>query len=283
MKKILVTGADGQLGSELKLLAADLPFHFDFTDHTHLDITNAQEVSAYFQKSHYNYCINCAAYTAVDKAESEQDTATKVNVTGASLLAQSCHESGTVLIHISTDFVFDGKNHKPYQETDIAAPISVYGVTKWQGEEAVRNVSDKSFILRTSWLYSTFGGNFVKTMLRLAETRNELSIIADQIGTPTYAADLAKAIMQIIESGATEYGTYHFSNEGVASWYDFAQAIFELKQLPVKVNAIPTEQYPTPARRPHYSVMDKSKIKQLGVETPYWRDSLKACLDKLES
>ena len=223
-----------------------------------------------------DYCINCAAYTAVDKAETEVEKAFEINAKGAKNLALVCNAQDAILIHISTDFVFDGNKTEPYTETDVPKPISVYGASKLQGEVEVQKTLKKHFIIRTSWLYSEHGANFMKTMLRLAEIRDEISVVSDQIGTPTYAGDLADVILKIIRSKQQNFGLYHYSNEGVASWYDFAKAIFEASDLKVKTIPIKTEAYPTPAKRPVYSVMDKTKITSiLGVETRNWQDSLK--------
>jgi dTDP-4-dehydrorhamnose reductase len=274
--KILITGSSGQLGSELKLLSTKYPLiEFVFLNSMELDISKAIDVENIFEKHNFAYCINCAAYTAVDKAEEDKVNANLVNLEGSLHLANACNAHGVVLIHISTDFVFDGTKNTPYNELSPTQPLGVYGQTKLDGELAVANNVAQHFIIRTSWLYSKFGKNFVKTMLHLAENREELNVIVDQLGTPTYAVDLANAIMHIISSKAKAYGIYHFSNEGVASWYDFAIAIFELGNKKMKVNAIPTSDYPTPAKRPHYSVLDKTKIKNLGVIVPYWRESLK--------
>jgi len=284
---ILVTGADGQLGSELRLLAVESQYQFLFTDVAELDLTSKDAVVVFFNSHKIDYCINCAAYTAVDKAELDSDLANKINATAVENLAAACENNGAVLIHISTDFVFDGTAFRPINETDNPNPISVYGRTKLEGERQALAACSRTIILRTSWLYSTFGNNFVKTMLRLAETRNELNVIFDQTGTPTYACDLARLIVEIIDFGITKgllekYGIYHYSNEGVASWYDFAKAIFEEKTIDIKVNPILTSGYPTPAKRPHFSVMDKSKIKSVfGIAIPHWRESLRVCLSKL--
>ena len=273
--KILVTGSNGQLGSEIKNLVATFPhLKFVFVDLEELDITKAKEVEDLFKEHHFDYCINCAAYTAVDKAEEDVENATIVNVDGPTNLAKACAKNGATLIHVSTDFVFDGSNNTPYNEGEPTQPLGVYGQTKLDGELAVEKNVEQHFILRTAWLYSQFGNNFVKTMLRLAEDRAELNVIVDQVGTPTNAADLANAIMHIVSTQSKAYGVYHYSNEGVASWYDFAITIFELGNKKIKVNAIPTSAYPTPAKRPHYSVLDKTKIKQLGVVVPYWKDAL---------
>ncbi|WP_258105376.1 dTDP-4-dehydrorhamnose reductase [Marinoscillum sp. MHG1-6] len=279
---IIVTGSDGQLGNELKTLAKGLDWNFIFTDYQELDITNKEAVTAFFQSNCPDYCINCAAYTAVDKAESEKEKADLINVTGAENLALACSKAGAPIIHISTDFVFDGTTSRPLNEDQPTTPINYYGESKLNGELKVNEVLKEHFILRTSWLYSTFGNNFVKTMLKLGTSKPELNIISDQIGTPTYARDLAKVIIKIIQDKSEAYGLYHYSNEGIASWYDFTKAIFEYAHISIPVNPIPTEKYPTPAARPAYSVMDKSKIKDtFDIEIPYWRDSLKECLKAL--
>lgn len=284
MKKVLVTGANGQLGLCLQELSKlDATIQFVFSSSKELDVTNKESVNTVFKASNFDFCINCAAYTAVDIAESDNDKAKKVNVLGVENLAEACKNNNTKLIQISTDFVFDGKSNIPYTENDEAKPLSVYGKTKLDGEKAVQNILEEFFILRTSWLYSEYANNFMKTMLRLGAERSELGIISDQIGSPTYAKDLAKVIVKIIESDSNEYGVYHYSNEGVASWYDFAKAIFDLSNTEIIVNAIPTSSYPTPAERPLYSVLDKSKLKtNLGIEIPYWRDSLKEAISFLE-
>ena len=283
MTKILVTGANGQLGSELRTLAGNHPqLDFHFSDREQLDITNPQAVAEYFRQHTFQVCINCAAYTAVDKAEEEKAQADLINVTGSKNLAMGCSSVGATMIHISTDFVFNGKASQPLAEDDPTDPVNYYGLSKLNGEKAIVEALDQHIIIRTSWLYSSFGSNYVKTMIRLAETRDELNIIADQIGTPTYARDLAEAILQIVGTNKN-FGIYHFSNEGVASWYDFTQAIFEYKDIATLVNPIKTEQYPTPARRPHYSVMDKARFKStFGISIPYWRASLRRCLEEMK-
>ena len=226
--------------------------------------------------------INCAAYTAVDKAEDEVDLSKAVNETGAANLAKACKANGATLVHISTDFVFEGNEVKLLKEEDAANPINVYGVTKLDGENAVIDILDEHFILRTSWLYSEYANNFVKTMLKLGAERDELGIIADQVGTPTYAIDLANTIFDIIQSENKSYGLYHYSNEGVTSWFDFAKAIFDISNTAVKANPIPGSAYPTKAKRPAFSVMDKSKIKStFNIQIPYWRDSLVECIKQL--
>jgi dTDP-4-dehydrorhamnose reductase len=284
MSKTIVFGASGQLGQCFKKLAADknLDF-FIFPDESEANILDVEGLSNVFAKYQPEYAINCAAYTAVDKAEDDTELAEKINKTGVANIAQFCAEHGTTLIQVSTDFVFKGNLSSPLKEDDETLPISVYGQTKLDGEKVIPPVLDKYFIVRTSWLYSEFANNYVKTMLKLGAERDLLKIIADQAGTPTYAMDLADAIIAIIKSGSTEYGVYHYSNEGIASWYDFSKAIFDLSGTTVKVLPIPTSEYPTRATRPPYSVMDKTKIKNtFGIEVPYWRDSLAVCLDKLK-
>jgi dTDP-4-dehydrorhamnose reductase len=286
-KTILVTGANGQLGSELKVISTYEAINFIFTDVKELNLVRAEDVNAFFNTNKIDYCINCAAYTAVDKAEKDVNAARAINVEAVQNLAEACTINHTTLFHISTDFVFRGDAHLPINEEQKPDPVSVYGFTKLQGENIALRTNPKTIVLRTSWLYSSFGNNFVKTMIRLGKERSDLGIIVDQIGTPTYAGDLAKAIVEIIRKSdelelEENYGLYHYSNEGVASWYDFAKAIFEIKSMDVPLKALSTEQYPTPAKRPNYSLMDKSKIKDtFKVEIPYWRDSLKICLDLL--
>ena len=277
MMNVLVTGSNGQLASCIKDLAKQYDgLNFIYTDYKELDICDLSQVNTFFESNKkIDYCINCAAYTAVDKAETEVDKAFEINANGAKNLAIACSEFDAILIQISTDFVFDGEKNEPYTETDVAKPISVYGASKLQGEIEIKQTLETYFILRTSWLYSEHGANFMKTMLKLAETRDEISVVSDQIGTPTYAGDLADVILKIISSKNTNFGLYHYSNEGVASWYDFAKTIFEASNLKIKLNAIKTEAYPTPAKRPFYSVIDKAKIKSiLGIETPNWSESL---------
>jgi len=283
MMNVLVTGSNGQLASCIKDLAKDHKnLNFIYTDYQELDICDLNQIKTFFKSSpKIAYCINCAAYTAVDKAESEAEKAFEINAQGAKNLAIVCHEFDAVLIQISTDFVFDGEKNEPYLETDVTNPISVYGASKLQGEVEVKQQLEKYFIFRTSWLYSEHGNNFMKTMLRLAETRDEISVVSDQIGTPTYAGDLADVILKLISSKNTNFGLYHYSNEGVVSWYDFAKAIFEVSAIEIKLNPIKTEAYPTPAKRPAYSVMDKIKIKSaLKIEIPFWKDNIKNIINK---
>ncbi len=285
MKHVLVTGGKGQLALCIKDAQKNVEgYHFIYVDSDELDITNKQLVFSFFENQKLDFCINCAAYTAVDKAESEFEIAKKINEEGVNYVAEACQKHDVTLIHISTDFVFDGNNSKHYSEDDIPSPLSIYGETKLKGEQALINTGiEKYFIIRTSWLYSEFGNNFLKTMLRLGNEREELSVVCDQIGTPTYAGDLAKTIMHTIESSNDSYGLYHYSNEGVASWYDFAKAIFDENNLEINLLPIKTEAYPTPAKRPAFSVMDKSKIKEtLQITIPYWRDSLKKAMNKIK-
>jgi dTDP-4-dehydrorhamnose reductase len=284
MSKTIVFGASGQLGHCLKAVAEKKQINsIAFLPEASANILDPDSLEKIFVEEKPEYCINCAAYTAVDKAEDEVDLARKVNRDGALNLARLCKEHNVTLIHISTDFVFEGNVPKLLTEEDVAEPISVYGLTKLEAEQGITKLMDKYFILRTSWLYSEYGNNFVKTMLKLGSERDELKIIADQVGTPTYGIDLADCILQIVESGTEKYGIYHYSNEGVTSWYDFAVGIFQLSNTSVKAHPINTSEYPTKARRPAFSVMDKSNIKgTLGIEIPYWRDSLETCIRNLQ-
>ena len=277
MRNVLVTGSNGQLASCIKDLAKQYEgLNFIYTDYQELDICDLNQVNTFFKSNKkIDYCINCAAYTAVDKAESDVEKAFEINANGAKNLAIACSEFDAILIQISTDFVFDGEKNEPYTETDVAKPISVYGASKLQGEIEIKQTLETYFILRTSWLYSEHGTNFMKTMLRLAETRDEISVVSDQIGTPTYAGDLADVILKIITTKNTNFGLYHYSNEGQTSWYGFAKAIFEASNLKIKLNAIKTVAYPTPAKRPVYSVIDKTKIKKtLNIEISSWRETI---------
>lgn len=280
MKNVLVTGSNGQLALCIKDRDKDVAgFNFIYVDYDELDITNERKVVAFFEKRKITYCINCAAYTEVDKAESEPEIAKSVNETGTRYLAKSCKEHNAVFIHISTDFVFDGKKSTLYKENDKTNPLSVYGKTKLDGERAIVECLEEYFIIRTSWLYSEYGTNFVKTMLKLGNERDELNIVCDQIGTPTYAGDLAEIILKIISEEQNSFGIYNYSNHGVASWYDFATAIFDENNTEIKVLPITTNLYPTPAKRPSYSMLDKTKIKNvLNIEIPYWRESVRKCL-----
>lgn len=279
--KVLVTGSNGQLGSEIRKISEFFPeIEFSFTDVDELDITNPWKVADYLHTFKPAYLINCAAYTAVDKAETDLSTATLLNATAVGILAEQSAEIACKIIHVSTDYVFNGKGPKPYKEDHRVDPQSVYGKTKLEGEKLCQELNPDFLIIRTSWLYSAFGNNFVKTMLRLGNEKPELGVIVDQIGTPTNAADLAFAILNIIGQSAKDTkafipGIYHYSNEGVASWYDFAKVIFELAGINCKVKPIATEDYPSPVARPAYSVLNKSKIKLIfGIEIPHWRDSL---------
>jgi len=274
---VLVTGANGQLGQAIQSIAKNyLNLNFVFCNSTDLDISNKENCQAVFRKIKPDYCINAAAYTAVDKAESEQDKAELINVIGAKNLAETCNELDAKLIHISTDFVFDGSNNTPYTENQIPNPRGVYGQTKLDGEKEIQNVFQNYYIIRTSWVYSQFGNNFMKTMLRLASERTSLSVVNDQIGTPTNAVDLAEALVQIVLNN-NQYGIYNFSNEGQCSWYDFAKKIFEINNVNIDLKAIPTSEFPTPAERPKYSVLDKSKIKStFGITIKTWEESLKS-------
>lgn len=283
MIRVLVTGGNGQLASSIKSIQINHPnLTFTFTDNDDLDITNIQQVEAIFNTTHFDFCVNCAAYTAVDKAESETQQAEEINAKAVLNLANVCKTQGTILIHISTDFVFDGLQTVAYKETDATHPLSVYGATKLKGEVFIKTTLESYFIIRTSWLYSEFGTNFMKTMLRLAKEKTALHIVSDQIGTPTYATDLAQVICKIIESNSKSYGVYHYSNAGVASWYDFAKAILELSKHPIITHPILSKDYPTSAKRPAYSVLDTSKIKHtFQLDIPHWKVSLKHALLKL--
>jgi dTDP-4-dehydrorhamnose reductase len=278
---ILVTGANGQLGQSLQFIAPNYPkIEFVFCNSSTLDITNLNNVKQIFNHYKPNYCINAAAYTAVDKAESEPDKAHLINVIGVKNVALVCKEHNTVLLHISTDFVFDGEKKVPYTETDLPNPTGIYGQTKLEGEKAIQHTWEKHFIIRTSWVYSPFGNNFMKTMLRLASERDSISVVNDQIGTPTNAVDLATALIQIIltnnrQPTTQNYGIYNFSNEGQCSWYDFAQKIFEVNGISINLQPISTSGFPTPAKRPGFSVLDKTKIKNtFGLEINNWKESL---------
>ena len=280
---ILITGCNGQLGNEMQLLEASHPQHTYFnTDVAELDITNQEAIEAFVNDNQIDGIVNCAAYTAVDKAEENEELCTKLNAEAPAYLAAAIGKRGGWMIQISTDYVFDGTQHTPYTEEADTCPNSVYGKTKLVGELNVQKFCAQSMIIRTAWLYSTFGNNFVKTMIRLGKEKPELGVIFDQIGTPTYARDLARVIMTAINKGIVP-GIYHFSNEGVISWYDFTKAIHRLAGITsCHVRPLHTAEYPTPATRPHYSVLDKTKIKQTyGIEVPYWEESLKECIEKL--
>lgn len=281
---ILVTGCNGQLGNEIQLLEKGNGKHVFFnTDVNELDITDENAINAFVDANNIDGIINCAAYTAVDKAESNEALCHTLNATAPGYLAAAMGKRGGWMVQVSTDYVFDGTKHTPYSETDPTCPDSVYGRTKLEGEQLVRQHCERAMIVRTAWLYSIFGNNFVKTMIRLGKEKTELGVIFDQIGTPTYARDLAVAIMTAVEKGITP-GIYHFSNEGVTSWYDFTKAIHRIAGISgCHVHPIHTEEYPTPARRPHYSVLDKTKIKATyNIEVPYWEESLAECISKLD-
>ncbi len=283
MKKILVTGANGQLGSEIKELAAHYPnFDFVFTDIEDFPLDKEQEIRFNFNLLQPDIVINCAAYTAVDKAESDQEVADAINHKAIATLATLCHDSGAQLVHISTDYVFDGTSPIAYTEADRPNPKSVYGVTKLAGELACLKNCPESIIIRTAWVYSEFGNNFVKTMLRLMTERDSLNVVNDQIGSPTYAADLAQVILTILDSGQWEAGIYHYSNEGEISWYDFAVAIKTIAHKTCEIKGIPASSYPTPAERPSFSLLDKSKIKAVyGIVPVDYKVSLKIMMERL--
>ena len=284
--KILILGSKGQLGSEIKELA---PLYknidFTFTDIEELDITNEASLKSFFGKNKFNCIVNCAAYTAVDKAESDKTQAVKLNVTAVKLLSEFASSQKALLVHISTDYVFDGKNYKPYLETDLTNPKSIYGKTKLDGEVEVIFNAQNAIIIRTSWLYSSFGNNFVKTIIKNAKEKGTLNVVSDQIGTPTYARDLAKSILDIVPSykSSNKFEIFNYSNEGVASWYDFAKEITALAGIKCVINPIETKDYPFVVTRPPYSVLNKSKIKKtFGITIPYWKDSLNDCMLKLK-
>jgi dTDP-4-dehydrorhamnose reductase len=288
MQNILVTGANGQLGQAIQLIAANYPaFNFIYTDYQELDITSAPAIADFFSQQQIHACINCAAYTAVDKAESEEEKAFLLNFEAVLNLADACQQHGAQLVHISTDYVFDGRYYRPYTEEDEASPQSIYGSSKLRGEAAALGTNPDTIVIRTSWLYSQFGVNFVKRMRELMQERPSLNVVFDQVGTPTYAVDLAQVILQVLtyrnENPETALGgVYHYSNEGVISWYDFAVAIRELTGASCEVAPITSDQYPTPAERPAYSVFNKQKIKEtFGIKIPYWKDSLQVCLKHL--
>ena len=281
--KILVTGCNGQLGNEMQLLEKENPQHTYFnTDVAELDITDQAAIEKMVMDHAIDGIVNCAAYTAVDKAEDNQELCRKLNSLAPGYLAAAIAKRGGWMIQISTDYVFDGTNHTPYTEDAPTCPNSVYGVTKLEGEQAAQKACEKTMVIRTAWLYSTFGNNFVKTMIRLGKEKPELGVIFYQIGTPTYAHDLAVAIFAAINQGVVP-GVYHFSNEGVISWYDFTKAIHRIAGITTcHVRPLHTSEYPTPASRPHYSVLDKTKIKTVyGIEVPYWEESLEVCVRKL--
>ena len=283
LKNVLITGANGQLGNEMRLVAAaDTERLYHFTDVAELDICDEEAIDRFVLEHAIDCIVNCAAYTNVNKAEEDTALCDKLNHLAPANLARVAAKHGAALIHVSTDYVFNGQHYIPYKEEDETCPNSVYGTTKLAGEQAIQALCADVVIIRTAWLYSTFGNNFVKTMLRLGSERAELGVVFDQIGTPTYARDLARAIQHIIYKGIVP-GIYHYSNEGVCSWYDFTKAIFELGGITTcALKPLHTDEYPTPAARPHYSVLDKTKMKQTyGVEVPYWMDSLRECIEQL--
>ena len=286
---ILITGANGQLGSEIKELDILYPdLQLTYTDVDTLDITRFEELDTFVSDKNFHFIVNCAAYTAVDQAESEPDLADKINCQAVKSLVSVAEKYQCRLIHISTDYIFDGKHYKPYTEEDIPNPVSVYGRSKLHGEEEALSY-ELTMIIRTSWLYSSFGQNFLKTMMKLGKEKDELKVVFDQVSTPTYAKDLGLAILEIIHhtslySRVYNPGIYHYSNEGVASWYDFALEIMELANIECKILPILTKEYPLPAKRPYYSVLNKKKIKSsYDLTIPHWKESLKKCIDKILS
>lgn len=284
MKNILITGCNGQLGNEMQLLSSKHPqFNYFFTDVAELDITNEQAVETYVTDNEIDCIVNCAAFTAVDKAEENKDFCDVLNHLAPGYLARAVSRRNGKIIQVSTDYVFDGTNHTPYCEDEPTCPASVYGSTKLAGEKAVMSLCPDAMIIRTAWLYSSFGNNFVKTMLRLGREKETLGVIFDQVGTPTYARDLAEAIFAALTNGIVP-GIYHYSNEGVISWYDFTKAIHRIAGITgCHVKPLHTAEYPTPAQRPHYSVLDKTKIKDTyHIEIPYWETSLAECISLIE-
>jgi len=283
-RNILVIGGSGQLGQCLNDVVSvkEQVFNYLFLSKTDLNFVNDEEVAKLFEQYEPLYCINCAAYTAVDQAEDDLDRAFEINEFAVKRLAGICLAHHTTLIHVSTDFVFDGNSSIPLKEEMSTSPVNIYGLSKLKGEQEIQRIMDQYYIIRTSWLYSEKANNFVKTMLKLAQSKDQLSVIYDQVGTPTYAMDLARVIVRITQNENKNYGLYHYSNEGVASWYDFAKAVFEFAEVDVAVLPVPSSAFVTRAKRPHYSVMDKTKIKAvMGIEIPYWRDSLNFCIQNL--
>ncbi len=284
--KILVTGSNGQLGSEIRTLSVNYPHNrFILTDLPELDITREEDVARMMETERPDVIINCAAYTAVDRAEQEPALARLLNASAPGILARAARSHDALLVHISTDYVFDGNNYRPYTESDPVSPVSVYGKSKLDGEREVILHAGRALIIRTSWLYSSFGANFVKTIRRYGIERGQLRVVSDQVGSPTYARDLAAAVLAMTAKPVSD-GTeiYHYANEGITSWYDFARAIIDLSGIPCTVSPIATKDYPTPAARPFYSVFDKTKVKDgFGIEIPYWRDSLAACIRLIDA
>jgi len=281
MRNVLVTGSGGQLGSCIKDIEKQYEgLNIIYTNYQELDISDLSQIEVFFKSNQIDYCINCAGYTAVDKAETEADKAFETNATGAKNLASICSEQGAVLIHISTDFVFDGQKTEPYKESDIPNPINVYGASKLKGEVEIQKTLKEHFIIRTSWLYSEHGNNFMKTMLRLAETRDEISVVSDQIGVPTNANDLSTFLIEIITSSSNNFGVYHYSNEGQTSWYGFAKAILEPYKRPIFVIPISSREYPTAATRPKNSALNIEKAKkEFNIQPPKWEISLKKVIE----
>lgn len=282
---ILVTGSNGQLGHSIRDISGDSANRYIFTDVAELDITDKSAIISMMETENINLVINCAAYTNVDKAEDDFDTANLINNIAVRNLAEACKQFGATFIHVSTDYVFDGSSNIPYTEDMPLAPLGVYGVTKLHGEQAVQESGCDYIIIRTSWLYSEYGKNFVKTMMMLTEQRDNLNVVFDQAGTPTYAGDLARAIYDIVENNkySGNNGIYHFSNEGVCSWYDFAHEISELARTECDIRPCHSNEFPSKVNRPHYSVLDKTKIKTtFGLTIPYWKDSLRVCISNLQ-
>jgi dTDP-4-dehydrorhamnose reductase len=291
MNKVLIIGADGQLGQEIMVRSKSFPYlNFVFSTINDLDVTNQQQINDCITTGQFQFVVNCAAYTDVNKAESEMELAHQVNAKAPEFIGLSAVKNNTKVIHISTDYVFNGMGFKPYSENDPVEPLSAYGKSKLAGEQLLAETGAESMIIRTSWLYSSFGNNFVKTMLRLAQEKAHINVVADQVGSPTYAGDLADAILTVISNVCIEKqafipGIYHYSNEGVCSWYDFTLAIFEeYGSISCAVHPITTEDFPTPAPRPHYSVLNKSKIKTIySLSIPHWKESLQHCIAQLKS
>ncbi|MEJ5961266.1 dTDP-4-dehydrorhamnose reductase [Pedobacter immunditicola] len=284
MNNIIVIGGSGQLGQCLQEVVRTEPplFNYVFLSQSELDLSMQLQVESVFEQYKPLFCINCAAYTAVDHAEEDHNAAHQVNEYAVKRLAETCAKYQSTLVHISTDFVFDGLTGVPLSEESVTNPINVYGLSKLKGEQAIPLVLNNYYIFRTSWLYSEKANNFCKTMLKLAQIKDQLQVISDQVGTPTYAMDLAKCIVQVIKANKKAYGIYHYSNEGVASWYDFAKAIFDFAEVDIEVIPVNSDAFKTKARRPHYSVLDKSKIKNtFDISIPYWRESLNRCINKM--
>ena len=279
---IFVTGGNGQLGNSFRKISVNYPQHsFTFTDMPEVDITDLESLRTILKNAKADVIINCAAYTDVNKAESNEDIAHKINAVGPGNLAVVAKEMGAKFVHVSTDYVFNGKGNTPLKESDPTSPLGAYGRTKLSGETIVKEVGCDAAIVRTAWLYSEFGNNFVKTMIRLGNEREDVSVVYDQVGTPTYATDLAEAIMYLVNKGIKGCEVYHYTNDGVASWFDFTKAIFKLAGCKANLHAIESYEYPTPAERPAYSVLSKRKIAEAGASVPYWTDSLEKCMEIL--